>query len=194
MGFIEECINKLDSGYKLIGNGKNPGFKAYDPFYKIEVGITEEFDDKCGVDYVKDENKHLFEGKLEMNMARVSFMSMRYKTVKDMGGFEPAVDPNDKRDQSKQNFGIVSGSTFGEAFAQAGKGGARTGDIFMWDGKPFLYEFKKTNEDKDKQVISPHAVDKHTMYATDPYAGEMWSNKVVEDAYLEQMKYKRNKK
>ncbi len=88
-GFIEECINKLDNGFKLIGNGKNPGFKAYDPFYKIDVGISEEFDNKCGVDYVKDENRHLFEGKLEMNMARVSFMCMRYKTVKEIGGFEP---------------------------------------------------------------------------------------------------------
>ena len=67
----------------------------------------------------------------------------------DMGGFEPAVDPNDKRDQSDQNFGIVPGSTFGEAFAQAGRRGARPGkDIFMWDGKPFLYEFKKINGDK----------------------------------------------
>ena len=91
----------------------------------------------------------------------------------DMGGFEPTVDPNDKRDQSDQNFGIVPGSTFGEAFAQAGRRGARSGkDIFMWNGKPFLYDFKKINGDKKEEVISPHAVDPHAMHAVDPLSGE----------------------
>jgi len=88
-GFIEECIYKIEKGFKLVGNGKGEGFKAYDPFFEIKRGITEEFDDKRGIDYVKDENKYLFEDKLEMNMARVSFMCMKYKTVKEIGGFEP---------------------------------------------------------------------------------------------------------
>ena len=88
-GFVEKCISKLNNGFKLVGNGHNPGFKAYDPFYKIDIGISEEFDGKTGVHYVKDENKYLFEGKLEMNMTRVSFMCMKYETVKQIGGFEP---------------------------------------------------------------------------------------------------------
>ena len=88
-GFIEKCISELNNGFKLVGNGYNPGFKAYNPFHKIDVGISEEFDGKCGIDYVKDENKHIFEGTLEMNMARVSFMCMKYDTVIEIGGFEP---------------------------------------------------------------------------------------------------------
>ena len=61
------------------------------------------------------------------------------------------VDTGDLRDTSKpQNFGSIPGMTFGEAFAQAGKGGAKAGtDPFSWtnpktgEEKSFLYEFKK---------------------------------------------------
>ena len=62
----------------------------------------------------------------------------------------PETNPNDLTDKSKpQNFGIIPGMSFGEAFAQAGKGGARAGtDPFFWtnpatgEKKSFLYEFK----------------------------------------------------
>jgi len=91
--FIPLAIRQLQEGYKVVGNGKNPGFNAYDPFYKIDIGVKPEMDGKCGIDYVKPENRHLFEdGPLPMNMVRVSFMCMEYKTVKEIGGFEPRQD------------------------------------------------------------------------------------------------------
>ena len=40
------------------------------------------------------------------------------------------------------NFGITSDMDFKTAFAQAGKGGAKRGEIFFWQDNPFLYEFK----------------------------------------------------
>ena len=83
------CINLLNQDFKLVGNGFNPGFESYDPFYVTEYGIKPEFDGKMGIDYVKDENKHLFEGKMKVEMARASFWSLQYETVKAIGGFEP---------------------------------------------------------------------------------------------------------
>tara|TARA_R110002020_G_scaffold441912_2_gene652956 strand:- start:770 stop:1540 length:771 start_codon:yes stop_codon:yes gene_type:complete len=87
--FIEKCIESLQQGYKVVGNGWNPGFKAYNPLVTIPVGITEEFDGKQSIDYAKEENRHFFEGPLEMNMARGSFLSMQYSTLEAIGGFEP---------------------------------------------------------------------------------------------------------
>ena len=87
--FVGACINLLNQDFKLVGNGFNPGFESYDPFYVTEYGIKPEFDGKMGVDYVKDENKHLFEGKMKVEMARASFWSLQYETVKAIGGFEP---------------------------------------------------------------------------------------------------------
>jgi len=87
--FIEKCIEKLQQGSKVVGNGWNPGFKAYNPLVNIPVGITEEFDGKQSIDYVKEENRHFFKGPLEMNMARGSFLSMQYSTLEAIGGFEP---------------------------------------------------------------------------------------------------------
>tara|TARA_B100000902_G_scaffold36333_1_gene43454 strand:- start:475 stop:1053 length:579 start_codon:yes stop_codon:yes gene_type:complete len=65
-------------------------------------------------------------------------------------------NPNDKRDQSQvQNFGITPGMTFGQAFAQAGRLGAKAGQsTFFWtnpetqEEKTFLYDFEKKEEKK----------------------------------------------
>jgi len=87
--YVEECISKLDQGYKVVGNGFNPGFNAYDPFYDIPIGIVESMDGLQGRDYAKDETKHLFNEKLQMNMARGSFLVMQYSTLQSIHGFEP---------------------------------------------------------------------------------------------------------
>ena len=72
------------------------------------------------------------------------------------------VDAGDLRDTSKpQNFGIVPGMSFGEAFAQAGRGGAKAGQsTFFWtnpetqEEKTFLYDFEKKDvEEKDDSQI-----------------------------------------
>ena len=65
---------------------------------------------------------------------------------------EMKFNPNDKRDQSQvQNFGIIPGMSFGEAFAQAGKGGAKTNQPFFW-----------TNPDLEK---NPEQVSESYLYA-----------------------------
>ena len=70
-------------------------------------------------------------------------------------GFPMESNTNDLRSQDNLNFGITSGMTFGEAFAQAGKGGARAGtDPFFWtnpetgEEKSFLYDFEKKGDDE----------------------------------------------
>ena len=80
------------------------------------------------------------------------------ETLRHSFGTEP-YNPNDKRSQENLNFGIKPGMTFGEAFAQAGKGGARAGqDPFFWINpdlvknpeqisKSFLYDFEKEEEE-----------------------------------------------
>ena len=78
---------------------------------------------------------------------------------------EVVINPNDKRDQSKpQNFGIIPGMSFGEAFAQAGKGlpelgvlGAKENEPFFWtnpktgEEKQFLYAFEKKEEEEEEE-------------------------------------------
>ena len=83
-------------------------------------------------------------------------------TGQDFLDQKKSVNLNDKRDQSKpQNFGIIPGMSFGEAFAQAGKGGAKAGtnpDTFFWTNpdlvknpeqisETFLYDFEKEKEE-----------------------------------------------
>ena len=85
----------------------------------------------------------------------------------------PLVNPNDKRDQSQpQNFGIIPGMSFSEAFAQAGKGvpelgvpGAKAGEsTFFWTDpdleknpeqkvRNIIYDFKK---EEKKPTLKDH--------------------------------------
>jgi hypothetical protein len=76
------------------------------------------------------------------------------------GNLTPEINPNDLIDKSQvQNFGIVPGMSFGEAFKQAGKT-AKRGDIFMWNDQPFIYEFKETSDSNsgDKSGTVPSHV------------------------------------
>ena len=58
--FIHECIERLHKGFKVIGNCRDYTAE-FDPFKTYDIGISEEFDGKAFVDYVKPENKHLFD-------------------------------------------------------------------------------------------------------------------------------------
>ena len=91
-GFIEVCIHDIGA-VKIIGNGANYLVKNYDHNKVIDVGIKEEFDGMKAVDYVKEENKHMFDKPIEkLYTVRPSFMCMLYSTVKELGGFEPRYD------------------------------------------------------------------------------------------------------
>ena len=64
----------------------------------------------------------------------------------------PETNPNDLTDKSQvQNFGIIAGMSFGEAFKQAGKT-AKRGDIFMWNDQPFIYDFENKEEKKEDKT------------------------------------------
>jgi len=100
--FIEICVEALDVGYKVIGNGRDYG-DNFDPFKKTEIGITEELDGAYFKDYVKEENQHMFDKQRQIAKVRPSFICMTYGSVKEMGGFEPKqeayVPPLTKKDE-----------------------------------------------------------------------------------------------
>ena len=86
--FINICIDRLNQGYKVIGNGRDYA-DTFNPNNKTEIGIKEEFDGATFKDYVKDENQHLFDSVLQLVKVRPSFICMTAGSVKEMGGFEP---------------------------------------------------------------------------------------------------------
>ena len=86
--FINICLDRLSKGYKVIGNGRDYS-DNFDPFRKTELGITEEFDNAEFRDYVKIENRHMFDRQLPMVKVRPSFICIKYADVKAIGGFEP---------------------------------------------------------------------------------------------------------
>ena len=64
------------------------------------------------------------------------------------------VKKDDLTDKSQVvNYGITPDMSFNEAFAQVGKQGATTGDIFEFQGEKILYEFKDDKKiDKNKDI------------------------------------------
>jgi hypothetical protein len=92
--FIKIVVDNLTlDGYKIFGNGANYLVQNYDYNKVIDVGIKEEFDGMRSIDYVKEENRHIFNKPIKNLMSvRPSFLAMQYKTVKEIGGFEPRYD------------------------------------------------------------------------------------------------------
>ena len=85
--FLPICLEGLEKN-KIIGNCRDYS-DDFDPFKVTEMGISKEFDGKTFKDYVKPENQHLFDRKMQILKVRPSFICMRYRDVKAMGGFEP---------------------------------------------------------------------------------------------------------
>ena len=120
--FIPICIDLL-STHKVIGNGINYAESSFDPNKVIEIGIKEEFDNKQRIDYVKSENKHLFEkGAIPMMTVRPSFLCMTYSSVKEMGGFEPREEAYDHPIENDEGIPVYRGnkgmSSWGNEFPQ----------------------------------------------------------------------------
>jgi hypothetical protein len=86
--FISICLNKLNEGFKVIGNCRDYT-SEFDPFKTYDIGISEEFDNKSFIEYVKPKNQHLFDKKMVIVKVRPSFICMKYSDVVAMGGFEP---------------------------------------------------------------------------------------------------------
>jgi len=120
--FITLCIDSLKK-YKVIGNCMNYGENSYDPNKVIDIGIKKEFDNKTRLDYVMDENKHFFSrGAIPLRTVRPSFISMKYISVKEIGGFEPRVDAYDYPRKNKEGTYVYRGnkgmSSWGNEFPQ----------------------------------------------------------------------------
>ena len=120
--FIPLCIEGLKT-YEVIGNCMNYSENSYDPNKIIEIGIKEEFDNKSRIDYVMDENKHLFKkGTIPLQTVRPSFVCMKYGSVKQIGGFEPRKEAYDYPRKNEEGTYVYRGnkgmSSWGNEFPQ----------------------------------------------------------------------------
>ena len=89
--FIYKCIEKLQSGYKFLGNCFNYPMQELDPrLIYAEQGISEEFDNKTMAEYAQDETQYMFDRKISpLLIIRGSFICCMYKDLKTLHGFEP---------------------------------------------------------------------------------------------------------
>jgi hypothetical protein len=80
--FINECVNKLNSGIKFIGNGTN---------YPNHINPAD--NSKLGSysfkDLVKKSHRHLFDCPMGIKTIRGSFLCTLYDYLKNINGFEP---------------------------------------------------------------------------------------------------------
>lgn len=116
--FINECISKLNNGYKVIGNGWN-----YETFIDPQSIITPDNNDplelaepfgriKKWIDVVRDENKHIFDCPLQCKTIRGSFICIKQSDLEILGGFEVIDNPYSVWDAS-QEWGNISLNLFG---------------------------------------------------------------------------------
>jgi len=68
------------------------------------------------------------------------------------GSFAPKPKGDLRKDVELPNFGITDTMSFGEAFKQAGKAGAKIGDIFDYKGTKILYDFKDNKVKKEPTI------------------------------------------
>ncbi len=123
-GFVETCLNKLQQGYKFLGNCTNYPLPEFDPtkVHHDGIGITEDFDDKIIADYALDKTKHWFDMKLAPVMVvRGSFICCKYSDLNFIHGFEPRKEAWialtwDEEQQTHSYRGGVGQSRFGNLF------------------------------------------------------------------------------
>ena len=78
--FINVCLEGLNNGYKIIGNGVN---------YPLLLDPNEiKREDQKYIDFVKDECKHLFDAPLHCLTVRESFMCIKRGDLREIGDFE----------------------------------------------------------------------------------------------------------
>ena len=86
--FIPICTAMLDQGFKIISNCKNYPMK-FNPNEIREYGPIPEWDGRSLREYAKEENQHLFDKEMPIKTIRGSFNCLKFKTLKDVGGWEP---------------------------------------------------------------------------------------------------------
>jgi hypothetical protein len=93
--FIEKSIELLNRGFKIIGNGFNYP-DSFNPFnlptdkyaHINDYKIPNWFANKRYIDFVKEENKHLFDIQQTSYTVRLSFMCMKRGDLRAVGDFE----------------------------------------------------------------------------------------------------------
>ena len=84
--FINICVEHINQGIKIIGNGFNYPMN-FQPQAEARLSYWLKTNDKW-IDYVRDENKHMFDIDLQALSIRGSFMCTRYDWIKQINGFE----------------------------------------------------------------------------------------------------------
>ena len=78
--FINVCLEGLNNGFKVIGNGIN---------YPLMLDPNEvKRENQRYIDFVKDECKHLFDAPLHCLTVRESFMCIKRGDLREIGDFE----------------------------------------------------------------------------------------------------------
>jgi hypothetical protein len=97
--FINVCINYLNQGYKVVGNGLNYA-DPFDPFkeptdkwknikdYKVPTWLQ----GKRYIDLVKKENQHLFDRQQTSATVKLAFLCMKRGDLRSVGDFEPTYE------------------------------------------------------------------------------------------------------
>ena len=97
--FIQICIDLLNKGYKVVGNGLNyadpfnPFIEPTDKWEKIkDFKIPKWMKNKKYVDFVKEENRHIFDIQQLSYTVKLAFMCMKRGDLKNIGDFEPTYE------------------------------------------------------------------------------------------------------
>ena len=84
--FITTVVDKLCGSTKVIGNG--PAYPwDFDPKEEARLSYWLKTNDTW-IDYVREENKHIYDQRLLTFGVRGSFLAMKYKDIEDIGGFD----------------------------------------------------------------------------------------------------------
>jgi RimJ/RimL family protein N-acetyltransferase len=84
--FVNACVKHISMGAKIIGNGFNYPM-LFKPQSEARLSYWLKTKDKL-IDYVREENKHMFDVNVEALSIRGSFMCTRYDHIKQINGFE----------------------------------------------------------------------------------------------------------
>jgi len=129
--FINICVQKLNQGFKFLGNCLNYPLPSFNPtkIYHDGVGITEEFDNKPISNYALDKTKHWFDKELSpVAVIRGSFICCKYKDLKHIHGFEP----------KKEAWIALKWDVENQCHSyRGGAGQSRYGNLFM-----FMFSYK----------------------------------------------------
>jgi len=85
-GFVSVCIEYINKGIKIIGNGFNYPM-MYNPHEEARLSYWLKTKDKW-IDYIREENKHMYDVSMQVLSIRGSFMCTRYDYIKEINGFE----------------------------------------------------------------------------------------------------------